>query len=138
MAVALSDIGIPLGTLVAKESGETLTTSVHTSDEAARKRLDTLLGVLAAAAAANKGGRVKPFRFHEDDWAVVNTAKDTKHVLAVTSQTAAEQQFYQAQSHKLLTEEWDWKMVAGQGVPARFRMILRCPLSGPETGKKKR
>jgi hypothetical protein len=121
---ALDQCGVSLLNLVNCSDGETLTFNLKVDDTKAKKIIGDVLTSLNAACGQAQA-QIQPWRFSEDDWSVVDTTKDTKGILAVTSAAAAENQYTEAKKGKLINLSKTWADVAAQEGTKSLKMILK-------------
>lgn len=119
----LEQLGVVLANLVILRDNESLKVTLKVGDDVARQKLDRLLEKLKAVCPKTQVG--KPFRFNPDEWAVVDTSKDSKHILQVTNASGARTQYAQAVSSGLIAYKKTWKDVADQMGTPIYKMILK-------------
>lgn len=110
--LTLEDLGVSLVNVVTADNGDELNFTLKVEDATAKTRLNALLDALKAACPEKQTG--KPYRFNPDEWAVVDTSRDSKGILKVTSSAGAQTQYAQAETHKLIASNKTWRDVASQ------------------------
>lgn len=121
---ALDQCGVSLANLANCDDGEELTFNLKVDDAKAKKILGDLLTSLNGACGQAQA-QIQPWRFSEDDWSVVDTARDSRGILEVTSASAAQNQYTEAKRGKLINLDKTWANVAAQTGAITLKMILK-------------